>query len=112
VAHPTRAAGERSLGLLGLAAGEEHGDLGGFLEQLGDERGALLGRLAWPEDSLGQPLAQGTVVVDAGEPEIGEGQSAQARDRFIGAHRPGANVVEQPTDGGFVHADTIIVIRR
>ena len=54
-------------------------------EQLGDDAGALLGRLARAEDCLRHALAEGAVVVDEGAADVGEGQPAQPGDRLVGA---------------------------
>ena len=49
------------------------------------------------------PLAQGPVVVDPGEPEVGEGQPAQAADRVVGRAAAGRHVVEELAERGLVH---------
>ena len=54
-------------------------------EQLADDAGALLGRLARPEHRLGHALAQGAVVVDEGVADVGERQPAQPGDDLVGA---------------------------
>ena len=42
------------------------------------------GALARPVDGFGHALAQVTVVVDAGEPQVGVGQPAQLADGVVG----------------------------
>ena len=83
-------------------AGEQHRS-GARIEQLGDDRRALLGRLARAVHRLGATLAQRAVVVDAGEAEIGVRQAPQPCDRVVRRHRAGADVVEQTPEGRFVH---------
>ena len=72
-------------------------------QQLGDDRGALRGRLSRRVHGLAGPLAQRAVMVDAGEAEVGEGQAPQARHGVVGADAPGTDVVEELAQGGLVH---------
>ena len=63
----------------------------GLAQQLDHDGGALLGRLARSVDRLGDPLAQGPVVVDPGEAQVGEGQAPQPAGGVVGragARRP------------------------
>ena len=48
---------------------------------------ALLGRLARAVDGLREALAEGPVVVDSGEPQVGEGQAAEAVHGLVGVQR-------------------------
>ncbi len=74
--------------------GEEHRRRGGD-EQLLDDRRTVLGRLARPVDGLGHPLAQVTVVVDAGEPQVGIGQAPQLADGVVGCALARGDLVDQ-----------------
>ena len=65
------------------------------LEQLLDDGGAVLGRLARTVDGLGHALAQVTVVVDAGEPEVGIGQATQLADGVVGRAVAGGDLIDQ-----------------
>ena len=66
-------------------------------------RGALLRRLARAVDRLGDALAQGPVVVDPGEAEVGEGQAPQAADRVVGRAGARGHVGEQLAERRLVH---------
>ena len=68
----------------------------------------LLGGLARAVDGLGHALAQRPVVVDAGEPEVGEGQAAEAVDGVVGRDRADLHGVEQPAEGELVHGDSML----
>ena len=63
--------------------GQEDGPVGGG-QELPDDGGAVLGRLARSVDGLGHALAQVTMVVDPGETEIGIGQPAQLAHGVVG----------------------------
>ncbi len=85
-----RVGGEGGGGLLVGRAGEQHGRRAA-VEQLADDGGGVLRRLARSVHRLGQPLAEGAVVVDAREAEVGEREAAQLRPpRRPGAGRPTA----------------------
>ena len=88
-AEASRDAGRRrGLDLVVVGPGEQDGRVRSG-QQLGDDRGALLGRLARPVDGLGQALAQVAVVVDPGEAQVGEGQPPQLAHGVVGrATRP------------------------
>jgi hypothetical protein len=65
---------------------QELTELGQSLTQeLPDDQRALFGRLPLTVDRFGKPLSQGPVVVDPGEPEVGEGKPAELADRFVGS---------------------------
>ena len=68
----------------------------------------LVGGLAGSVDRLGHALAQRPVVVDPGEPEVGEGQAAQAVDGVVGGDRAHLDGVEQSAEGGLVHVDSML----
>ena len=74
------------------------------VEQLADDAHALLRRLARSVDGLGQPLAQGPVVVDEGVADVGERQPLQPADDLVGVDAPGLQLVEQRPQRLFVHA--------
>ena len=76
-------------------------------DQFGDDAGALLGRLAWPEDRLRHPLAQGPVVIDERPADVGEGQPPQPGDGIVGGDPPGREVVEHRPQRRFLHAPTL-----
>ncbi len=68
---------------------------GGGGEQLLDDRRAVLGRLARPVDGFGHALAQVTVVVDAGEPQVGVGQAPQLADGVVGCAVARGDLVDE-----------------
>jgi hypothetical protein len=55
----------------------------------------VLGRLAGPVDGFGHALAQVTVVVDPGEPQVGVGQAAQLADGIVGRAVARGDLVDQ-----------------
>ncbi len=74
--------------------GEEHRGRGGG-EQLLHDRRTVLGRLARPVDGFGHPLTQVTVVVDAGEPQIGVRQAPQLADGVVGCTLARGHLVDE-----------------
>ena len=94
------------LGIVG--AGEQHGVVTGSAEQLLDDGGALLGRLPGTVDRLGHALAQRPVVVDASEPQVGEGKASQAFEGVLGGDGADLDGVEQAAKGGFVHVTSML----
>ncbi len=56
---------------------------GGDAEELTDNGGALLRRLALAVDGLGQTLSEHSMVVHPGEPEIGEREPTESVDGLI-----------------------------
>src|SRR5205085_4037666 len=95
--------GEGGVDLLVVGPGEDGRAAVVLGEKLGHEGGALLGRLARRVDGFGQALAQGAVVVDAREAEVGERQAPQAGDGVVGRQHAGAYVGEELAQGRFVH---------
>jgi hypothetical protein len=83
--------------------GQKYGGRTFLRQQLGHDLGAVGGRLARGVDRLGDALAQGTVVVDAGEAEIGEGEAPQTADGVVGRQGARPHVVEQLSQGRLVH---------
>ena len=75
------------------------------VEQLADDRDALLGRLAGAVHRFRQALAQGPVVVDEGVADVGERQPPQPSHDVVGVDAPGREVVEQRPQRRFVHGD-------
>jgi hypothetical protein len=102
MAQPTRVAPQRGVRLRVVGPGEQDGSprLG---EELGDDVGALLRRLARAVDRLGQALAERAVVVDPCVAQVGEGHPSQPSHRLVGAHGAGADILEELAEGGFVH---------
>ena len=94
--------GEHGLRLRLVHPGQQHRPAA-VLEQLADDAGALLGRLARAVDRFRQALAQPAVMVDAGIAEIGEGQPAQRPDGIVGGNAAVAHVLEQRSQRRFVH---------
>src|ERR687897_705333 len=80
----------------------------GGIEQLGDDGGALLRRLAGPVYGLGQVLAEGAMVVDAGEAQVGVGQAAQPLDGLVGGDGAHLDGVEQPAQSILVHVTSML----
>ncbi len=74
-------------------------------EQLGDDRRALCRRLARPVDGLGQPLAEGSVMIDLRKAEIREGQLPQFPHGVVRRARARSQVVDQSSDCELVHGD-------
>ena len=74
-----------------------------------DDGRALLGRLARGVDRLGHALAQGAVVVDPGEAEVGVGQPPEPGDRVVGRHGTDLHGVEQPAQGILVHGKSMLL---
>ena len=68
------------------------------------DRDDLLGRLAFAEDHFRVPLAQGAVVVDAGEGEVFEGQMTQPVQRRVGSQASGGDFGEEGAELLGVHA--------
>ena len=68
-------------------------------EELLDDRGAVLGRLARSVHGLGHALAQVPVVVDPGETEIGVGQPAQLAHRVVGRAPAVGDRVDERAEG-------------
>ncbi len=97
--------GEHRSGLLVGGAGEEHRPRPGP-EQLADDGDGLLDGLPGTEHGLGPVLAQRPVVVDAGEPEVGEGEPPQLLDGVVGSDRSGAHALDQGAELGVVHVST------
>ena len=64
-------------------------------EQLLDDGGAVLGRLARAVDGFGHAEAQVAVVVDPGEAEVGIGQAAQLADGVVGRAAPGGDLFDR-----------------
>ncbi len=96
-------------GLGGLGPGE-HDRAGATVgPQLGDDGGALLGRLARGVDRLGHALAQGPVVVDLGEAEIGEREAPETAHGVVGGDRAAPHVVQQLSEVGFLHVTILPV---
>ena len=60
-------------------------------EELLDDGGAVLGRLARAVDGLGHAEAQVAVMVDPGEPEVRIGQAPQLANRVVGRAAPGGD---------------------
>src|SRR5262249_46506652 len=67
---------------------------GGRLEPLAD-RDHLIQRFALAEHHLRLPLAQGAVMVDAGEREVLEGEMPQTIERGVGRETAGGDVGQQ-----------------
>ena len=65
------------------------------VEECGEDRRDLLGRLALGENRLRGPLAELAMDVDPGEPEVAIGQLGEGLERVVRARRPGANTLEQ-----------------
>ena len=100
-----RAAGvalERRRHLVAVGASEQD-RAGSVLEELCDDLGALRRGLARAVDSLGEPLADLTVVVDTGKAEVDEREPTQLSCRVVGGDGAGANVVEQGREFDVVH---------
>ena len=68
----------------------------------------LLGRLAGAVDRLGHALAQRPVVVDPGEPEVGEGQVPEPVDGVVRRDGTDLHGVEQPAESDLVHGDSML----
>ncbi len=81
-------------GLLVVDATEDH-RRSVAAQELADDGHALRGRLAGGIDRLGGSLAQGPVMIDPGEPEIGKRQAAQHGDGVVGVAGAGSHLVEQ-----------------
>jgi hypothetical protein len=96
----------RDLGVVG--PGQQDGDGPGSAEQLGHDVGHLLGRLAGTVDRLGHPLAQGPVVVDPSEPEVGEGQVTEPVHGVVRRDRADLDRIEQPAESDLVHGDSML----
>jgi hypothetical protein len=68
--------------LVGRRAREQHRS-GPTVEQLGDDRSALFGCLAWSIHRLGPALAQRSVMIDLGEAEVRIRQAAKRGDGVV-----------------------------
>ena len=75
----------------------------GLAEELTDDANSVGDGLAWAVDSLGQPLAQGTMVVDTGKAEVGIGQAADLANNLVGAHAARNRIRQEAAKGGLVH---------
>jgi hypothetical protein len=64
------------------------------VEQLGDDGRTLGGGLPLAVDGLGEALAECTMVIDFGEPEVGEGQPTKPMNGLIGGAGTRAHIVE------------------
>jgi hypothetical protein len=64
-------------------------------EHLGNDRGALPGCLALAENSFGQALAQRSMVVDARELEVGEGEATETLNSGFGLDASIPNPVDE-----------------
>ncbi len=82
--------------------GEQHRSVGPA-EELLDDRGAVLGRLARPVDGLGYAEPQVTLEVDAGETEVGVGQPAQLAHCIVGRALARGDLFDQRTKRRSVH---------
>ena len=94
--------GQRRVDLVVGGAGQQDRPVA-HAQQLGDDRRALGRRLARGIDRLGQPLADGAVVVDPGVTEVGERQPAQFGDGVVGVALAAGDVVEQLPEVVCVH---------
>ena len=79
-------------------------------QQLADDRGALVGRLARAVDRLGQPWRSARWWSTRAKPRSANGQPTEHGDGFVGIDDARAHVVEQISKGGFVHV-TILARR-
>lgn len=73
-----------------LQAGDEHA-LCAFLAQGSGYPDDLFRRLAGAVDDLGRPLAQGSMVVDLGVAEVGEGLALKRKQGIVDRDSPSAS---------------------
>ncbi|MCU1492950.1 MAG: prephenate dehydratase [Acidimicrobiaceae bacterium] len=90
-------------GDLGRIGPCEQDGSGAVIEQLRDDRSALLGCLAGTVDSLRKALPYGAIVVDASKAQVGEGYAAEAGDGLVGGHGARTDAVEQECEIVVVH---------
>ncbi len=81
--YPVRRDRQRGLHVVGAGSREHNGAVVSG-EELGHDRGHLLGRLARRVHGLWESLAQRAVMIDAREAEIGERKAAQSSHGFVG----------------------------
>ena len=103
VAHPVGLGGETGVDLVGIGPGE-HDRTGAPVGPKGRDDGrALLGGLARGVHGFGHALAQGPVVVDPGEAEIGVGEAPQSAQGVVRSDRAAPHAVQQLPEVGFLH---------
>ena len=103
--------GQRRVGLRVVSPSEQHGQpwRTSLRQQLRHDLGAVLWSLPRPVHRLGCALPQRPVVVDAGEPEIGEREPAQPADGVVRIEHARSHVVEQLAESGFVHVRLVVL---
>jgi hypothetical protein len=86
---------------LGVRAGDEDAlaTCGDPLDNGGD----LLGRLAGPENRLGEAPAQGAVVVHLGEAQVLVGEGGELHRRLLGGDGPLLHLLEQLLEASGIH---------
>ena len=88
---------------LGLARPREQHGTGAVVEQLTDDRHALLGALSGPVHSLGHALSKRPMMIDERIAHFGEREPPQPCHRIVRGHLTGANRVDESSEFDGVH---------